>query len=233
MVNILTSSKAAAKFEMLDDAAASGNRREGCPSAVYNYGGEVMKKELSKASSRSSHTKAASVLGHIVKPGYISFYTINGKVFAVSEGRWWLVKVSNTSTLYKTGILQYYLLMTLSYILILIQDPIKAQWLQRSRNISLDQNHITAGDVHILRILPGEVGMIRAQGTEVLLDVGTHVFNSGTVSIVGKVSYADNKYFRHGRYHYLRVERGYLAKVWTVVKQNEVDTVVSRVSIGF
>ena len=101
MVNILTSSKAAAKFEIASalDAEASGSRREGCPSAVYDYDSEVMKKELSKVSSRSSHTKAASVLGHVVKPGYISFYTINGKVFAVSEGRWWLMKVSNTSTI--------------------------------------------------------------------------------------------------------------------------------------
>jgi regulator of protease activity HflC (stomatin/prohibitin superfamily) len=199
MVNILTSSKAAANFEALEAQASSDARREGCPSAVYDYDSDVMKHERSQASSRSSHSKAPGVLGHVVKPGYISFYTINGKVFAVSEGRWWLVK-----------------------------DPIKAKWLYESRNVPLDQNHISAGDVHILRILPGEVGMIRAQGTEVLLDVGTHVFNSGTVSVVGKVSYADNKYFRHGRYHYLRVERGYLAKVWTVVKQNGVDTVVPR-----
>lgn len=97
------------------------------------------------------------------------------------------------------------------------------------RNLSLDDNHITAGEVHILRVLPGEVGLIRAQGTEVLLNVGTHVFNSGTVTIVGKVSYSDQKYFHHGRFHYVRVERGYFAKVWTVVSVDGVETVVPRV----
>ena len=62
---------------------------------------------------------------------------------------------------------------------------------------------------------------------------GTHVFNSGTVTINGKKSYSDNKYFQHGRYHYLRVDRGYFAKVWTVVKVDGVQTVVPRVSRMF
>mmetsp|Transcript_732 Transcript_732/g.1483 ORF Transcript_732/g.1483 Transcript_732/m.1483 type:complete len:667 (+) Transcript_732:555-2555(+) len=124
---------------------------------------------------------------------------MNGKTFAVSEGRWWLMK-----------------------------SPIKAHWLHGHHNVSLDNDKITAGEVHIIRVLPGEVGLIRAQGTEVLLNVGTHVFNSGTVSIVGKAAYNEKKYFHHGRYHYLRVERGYFAKVWTVVSDNGVETVVPR-----
>ena len=95
--------------------------------------------------------------------------------------------------------------------------------------MSLDKDHISAGEVHIIRVLPGEVGLIRNQGTEVLLDVGTHIFNSGTATIVGKVTYSSQKYFHHGRYHYLRVERGYMAKVWTVVSVDGVETVVPRV----
>lgn len=85
------------------------------------------------------------------------------------------------------------------------------------------------GQVRIIRVLPGEVGLIREQGTEVLLDVGTHVFNSGTVSIFGKISISETKNFSHGRYNYLRVDRGYFAKVWVVVLIDGVETVVPRV----
>ena len=94
MVNILTHSEAAASFdrEMLDN---SEERKEGEPGAAFNYDSALMKVELTKAESRVSHTKAPGVLGHVVKPGYISFYTLNGKTFAVSEGRWWLMKVRN------------------------------------------------------------------------------------------------------------------------------------------
>lgn len=197
MVNILTRSEADANFEKERTHDGVVRRKEGEPDAVFDYSGPLMKAELAKAKSREKHTKAPGVLGHVVKPGYISFYTINGKTFSVSEGRWWLIK-----------------------------SPLKAHWL--GHNISLDSDKISMGEVHIIRVLPGEVGMIRAQGTEVLLDVGTHVFNSGTVSIVGKVAYADKHYFHHGRYHYLRVERGYMAKVWAVVSVDGVQTVVPR-----
>ncbi|KAL9178996.1 hypothetical protein ACHAXT_011969 [Thalassiosira profunda] len=197
MVNILTHSGADAMFEK--EKVAFAQRKEGEPDAVFDYGGSaLMKKELASAKSRCGHMKAPGILGHVVKPGYISFYTLNGKTFAVSEGRWWLMKA-----------------------------PVKAHWMS-SRNVSLDGDLISVGEVHILRVLPGQVGMIRAQGTEVLLDVGTHVFNSGTVSIVGKVNLADQRYFSHGRFHYVRVERGFFAKVWTVVEMDGVETVVPR-----
>ena len=65
-----------------------------------------------------------------------------------------------------------------------------------------------------------------------LLDVGTHVFNSGTVTFIEKVTYSDKKYFHHGRYHYVRVERGHFAKVWTVVAVDGVPTVVPRVRVN-
>ena len=61
--------------------------------------------------------------------------------------------------------------------------------------MSLNEDMIKAGECHIMRVLPGTVGLIRSQGTEVLLDVGTHVFNSGTVSIVGTKSYGSETYF--------------------------------------
>jgi len=62
------------------------------------------------------------------------------------------------------------------------------------------------------------VALIRDLGIELLLDVGTHVFSSGTVSYVGTKVYSETEYFRHGRFHYLRVPRGKYAQIWAEVK---------------
>lgn len=140
MVNILTSSEAAAKFDAEITKAAieqqpatqsrrkdrssstSGSgqqqprRKEGEPDPVYSKStSQLMKSQLSKANSRSGHSKAPSILGHVVKPGSISFYTQNGQTFAVTEGRWWLMK-----------------------------SPIKASWLNGHSNVSLNDIHIKA-----------------------------------------------------------------------------------------
>ncbi len=157
-----------------------------------------MKAQVSSAKHVTSHSRAPGVMGHVVKPGCISFYAMNGKTHAVAEGRWWLMK-----------------------------NCFKASWIDRNK--SLDDDYINVGQVRIIRVLPGEVGLIREQGTEVLLDVGTHVFNSGTVSIFDKVKISEKKNFSHGRYNYLRVDRGYFAKVWVVVLIDGVETVVPRV----
>jgi hypothetical protein len=64
---------------------------------------------------------------------------------------------------------------------------------------------------------------------ELLLDKGLHVFNSGTVSFEGTKVYANNEYFHHGRYIYLRVPRGKFAKVWAEVKDRDGNkSVVAR-----
>ena len=159
-----------------------------------------MKEQLKLANNLTAHSKAFGVLGHVVKPGYISFYSMNGKTYAVAEGRWWLMK-----------------------------KPIKAGWVKHAKNVSLTENNLNVGLARIIRVLPGEVGFIREQGTEVLLDVGTHVFNSGIVSIHDKVEYNKVRHFNHGRFHYLRVDRGYFAKVWAVVMIDGMETVVPRV----
>ncbi len=199
MINILTESSAAANFEKEKKKRSDGgSRREGEPDKVFDYKGEFMQAQVSLAKHVTSHLKAPGVMGHVVKPGCISFYAMNGKTYAVAEGRWWLMK-----------------------------NLIKASWIDRNK--SLDDDYINVGQVRIIRVLPGEVGLIREQGTEVLLDVGTHVFNSGTVSIFDKVSISEVKNFTHGRYNYLRVDRGYFAKVWVVVLIDGVETVVPRV----
>ena len=58
-----------------------------------DYSGELMEAQLDSTKHRISHSKAPGVLGHVVKPGFISFYSMNGKTYAVAEGRWWLMKV--------------------------------------------------------------------------------------------------------------------------------------------
>jgi len=200
MINILTESSAAANFEKEKkkrSGGGSGSRREGEPDKLFDYNGEFMKAQVSSAKHVTSHSRAPGVMGHVVKPGCISFYAMNGKTHAVAEGRWWLMK-----------------------------NCFKASWIDLNK--SLDDDYINVGQVRIIRVLPGEVGLIREQGTEVLLDVGTHVFNSGTVSIFDKVTISEKKNFSHGRYNYLRVDRGYFAKVWVVVLIDGVETVVPR-----
>ena len=92
MVNILTDSEANSRF---DNAKLSlegvGERKEGEPHEVYQPSGTTMKKECKYL--HVAHSKAPGVLGFLTRPGCISFYTQNGKTYAVSEGRWWLMKV--------------------------------------------------------------------------------------------------------------------------------------------
>jgi hypothetical protein len=91
----------------------------------------------------------------------------------------------------------------------------KARWI--AQNIALDSDQIQLGNtsqVLIIRVPPGGVGRILDQGVPILLDVGTHVFNSGTIKNAGTILYANHTYFRHGKYNYVRVSRGNYAKVW-------------------
>ena len=202
MINILTDPSAAVLFDRERDDMDTG-RREGYPSYVFHYDdSQLMKLKLSEAKERECKGKAPGRLGHVVRPGCLSFYEKNGKTYAAGEGRWWLA----SST--------------------------KANWMKDHVNISLDNDSITAGNVQILRVMHGEVGLVREQSTEVLLDVGTHVFNSGTVTFVGKIPFADKISFNHGRYHYLSVARGYFGKVWVQVVINGIKTLVPRVRGG-
>ena len=34
---------------------------------------------------------ALGIFGHVVNPGCLSFYTLDGRTFAVSQGRWWVM----------------------------------------------------------------------------------------------------------------------------------------------
>ena len=152
---------------------------------VSNHGDMMVTASCRK---KTIHSKAFSAMGHTVRPGCISLYKKYETIYAVPEGRWWLL------------------------------DPI-AKWMTNCKNISLDKDYIHTEDnqVLIIRIIEGQVGLITIQGVHYLLDVGTHVFNTGTVQFVGAVTYSDKVYFSHGPYHYLNVPRGKNAKVWVEV----------------
>jgi len=77
-------------------------------------------------------------------------------------------------------------------------------------------------------VLTGEVGLVSEQGTARLLGEGTHVYNSGTVKLFGKIKYADKEYFSHGPFNYLRVPRGKYAKVWANITVDGVTWLVPR-----
>ncbi|CAB9527920.1 expressed unknown protein [Seminavis robusta] len=156
--------------------------------------------DLQPIKKKTIHKSAFGNLGHTVRPGCISLYKKYDIVYAVPEGRWWLL------------------------------DPLTS-WVKGYSNVSLDTDLIKTEDnqVLIVRIIEGQVGLITIQGVHHLLDVGTHVFNSGTVQFLGAVTYAAKQYFNHGPYHYLNVPRGSNAKVWVeVVGGDGVKSLVPR-----
>lgn len=156
--------------------------------------------DLMSFKKRTVHRGAPGSLGHTVRPGCISMYKKYDIIYAVPEGRWWLL------------------------------DPL-AHWLAGFKNKSLDTDLIQTEDnqVLIIRIIEGQVGLITIQGVHHMLDVGTHVFNSGTVQFLGVVTYAARQYFSHGPYHYLNVPRGKNSKVWVeVVGPDGVKSLVPR-----
>lgn len=104
----------------------------------------------------------------------------------------------------------------------------RAKWIKK--NVSLQKETICLSDsaVMIIRVNPGKIGKIHEQGVEKLLDVGTHVFNSGVVSFEGTIDISNETRFSHGRYHYLRVPRGLYGKVWAEVMKDGKKSVVPR-----
>lgn len=149
---------------------------------------------------KTAHRAAFGSLGHNVRPGCISMYKKYNIFYAVPEGCWWL------------------------------PDPF-AFWVKDFQNQSLDIDLIKTHDsqVLIVRIIEGQVGLITIQGVHHLLDIGTHVFNTGTVQFFGSVTYADKEYFDHGHYHYLNIPRGKNAKVWVEVMGSDgVKSLVPR-----
>ena len=197
MVNILTHSNAEELFlKALRDHSSnnhyvemtstspSWSRQVGEPLAIYNPDDSPLMKRLLETAETSHVPAYFGVFGDVIDPGCAGFYKVDGETFAVPPGRWAL-----------TGW--------------------KASWIDR--NVSLDRETISfpgKSQVLIVRVPPGNVGCIFDQGNSILLDVGTHVFNSGTVKFHRNIPLASTSHFGHGKYHYVRVPRGRYAKVW-------------------
>ncbi|CAJ1965915.1 unnamed protein product [Cylindrotheca closterium] len=148
---------------------------------------------------KTLHSDAFGPFGHTVRTGCISFYKKFETIYAAAEGRW------------------------------LLLGPLVG-WMNKGKNVSLDQDVIRVNDdqVLIIRIIEGNVGLITIQGVHHLLDVGTHVFNSGTVKYFGAKNLANNNYMSHGPYHYVNVPRGKNAKVWALVESDGKNALVPR-----
>jgi len=152
-----------------------------------------------KASMITSHVEAPLSFGHVVRPGCMSLYSKYGLTYAVPEGKWWLPNLNS-------------------------------KWMNGFKNISLDQDIIKSPDNQMIaiRVIEGQVGLITVQGVHRLLDIGRHVFNSGTVQFCGIKNYSDGSYFDHGPYHYMNIPRGKYAKVWVEVVEEKGKSVVPR-----
>jgi len=193
MVNILTDPEAVKAFcdEEEKLADTAARRDEGMSSAVYDY--------KDSAIMRAQLRQARKRTSHIHAPGVMGHVVQPGCIsFYKKDGKTYAVTEGRW-----------------------MLTSIKAGWI--GKNISLDHDKIVPQDskVMIIRVPPGCVGRIRDQGVEYLLDVGTHIFNSGTVTDCGTVRYADNFNWSHGRYHYVRVPRGSFARVWVEVKNED------------
>jgi hypothetical protein len=199
MVNILTVGNAEAQFDTLQLEQTAPEDRREGAPSSI-YNLQTSRVMKSLAGAvKTCHTSAPGMLGHVVNPGCVSFYMNDGKTFAAPQGRWFL-------------------------------SSYKAKWI--ARNIALDKDEIQLGipsQVLIIRVPPGGVGRIFDQGVPILLDVGTHVFNSGTIKNAGTILYANHNFFRHGKYNYVRVSRGEYAKVWVEqTGKNGVKSLVPR-----
>jgi hypothetical protein len=172
MVNILTDPEAGAAFieagEQLIDLEAEAVRSEGLPSVVYDYQHSGVMKKELNGARKRT--------SHQKAPGVLGHIVNPGCIsFYKRDGKTFAVTEGRW-----------------------MLTSIKASWI--AKNVPLDQDKISLSlsQVFILRVPPGCVGRIRDQGVEILLDVGTHVFNSGTVTDNGTDTYAGDFYINHG-----------------------------------
>ena len=188
MVNILTNPQAASAFAQAQEVQGDPrNEQEGMPSAVYDYESSTVLKNQLK--------KACKATCHAKAPGVLGHVVLPGHIsFYKKDGKTFCVPQGRW----------------------FLTNP-KARWI--GKNVRLDQEVIQShqSQVLIIRVSPGSVGRVLDQGVPILLNVGTHVFNSGTVSDDGSRKIADFNYLSHGRFHYVRVDRGKLARVWAEV----------------
>jgi hypothetical protein len=170
MINILTDPHAAASFAVAEarETNTQTSPAEGSPSATYDYASSEVMKDNLDIAKGNTC--------HVKAPGITGHIVLPGHIsFYKRDGKTYAVTEGRW--------------VLMSY---------KAVWV--AKQISLDQDVIAprGTQVLIIRVPSGSVGRIRDQGTEILLDCGTHVFNSGQVVNAGTVEYAQSTHISHG-----------------------------------
>jgi hypothetical protein len=169
MVNILTDSHAAASFAEAEARETSAETRPVEGSPSATY-------DYASEGMKHNLCIAKRNTCHAKAPGVMGHIVLPGHIsFYKRDGKTYAVTEGRW--------------VLLSY---------KAAWV--TKLTALDQDVIApkGTQVLIIRVPPGSVGRIRDQGTEVLLDCGTHVFNSGQVVNAGTVPYANFTHISHG-----------------------------------
>jgi hypothetical protein len=191
MVNILTVTTANAQLKQkeLKYSGKIAEMEKGEPLSMYKLDKKHEVVMNLASSAKTSHMRAPFPFGHIVKPGYISFYKNDGRTYAVSEGRWMLP----------------------------LPNP-KAKWVACNITLNQDIISSSETQVIIVRVPVGAVGHIWDQDFGVLLNEGTNIFNGGQITVDNTISFKDSVYINHDDYHYLRVLNGEYAKIWAEIK---------------
>jgi hypothetical protein len=172
MVNILTDPHAAASFAEAEARQTYAGTRpvEGSASPIYDYVSSKLMKDQLRIAMKNT--------SYVWTSGVAGHIVLPGHIsFYQRDGKTFAVTEGR------------WLLM--SY---------KAAWTTKLTALDKDVIAPMGTQVLIIRVPPGSIGRIRDQGTEVLLDSGTHVFNSGQVVNVGTVTYAEYTHINHGTY---------------------------------
>jgi len=244
MVNILTLTKASPllKEEELKFSREVMEKGEPLPMYKIDQKNEVVMKLLNSA--KISHMTAPFPLGHIVKPGYISFYKMDGKTYAVPEGRWMLpnpkaVWVDKNITLNQDLIsppgTQVKIVRVPSGALGLIFDQGVGVLLDEGTHvfnggqITIEKTihfnstvHINHDDYNYLRVLRGKYAKIWAEikGDDGTISLKPRLIKEGEHMIKSDLfvysAFVDvsEKFIKHGSMYQLNVPKGSLAKVW-------------------
>ncbi|KAL7482122.1 hypothetical protein ACHAW6_007814 [Cyclotella cf. meneghiniana] len=246
MVNILTVTTANAllKQEELKYSGEIAEIEKGEPLSMYKFDkkNEVVMKLASSA--KTSHMTAPFPFGHVVKPGFISFYKNDGRTYAVPEGRWMLPNPKAKWVAHNIPLNQD-LISPSGTQVIIVRVPVGAVgriWDQgvgvlldegthvfNGGQITVDKTisfkdsvYINHDDYHYLRVLNGEYAKIWAEikDGDGVTSLKPRLVKEGEhmiqsdLFVYSGIVKVSEQYIGHGSMHQLNVPKGSLAKVW-------------------
>jgi len=85
----------------------------------------------------------------------------------------------------------------------------RARW---QKEFSLTDTDTTLQQLSVFRVPKGKLGLAMYNGSPMLLDEGYHVYNDPLFTFSNHVDINQN-YIHHGNLHFIRVPRGYMAKI--------------------